>query len=70
MTALSGRVRRMEQASSNDCPVCADRPPIMLRGTEQTVEPCPACGRVPMVVRLIRDRDFYRNADRLPPEER
>jgi hypothetical protein len=72
MTALSGRVRRLEQASSNDCPVCAE--PILQRAagfypelTEATppVPNCPICGKARRVIMLVRDLDFYRNLDRL-----
>ena len=41
--ALLARVKRLEQAEGNRCPVCAK--PVLLRGAEQTVEPCLACGR-------------------------
>ena len=48
------------------CPHCRDwAEPLLLRGAEQEAPSCPACGRRLPAVKLIRDPDFYHNADRL-----
>ena len=47
------------------CSHCRDWPePLLLRGTQEPPR-CPICGRQPMAVRIVRDDNFYRNADRL-----
>jgi hypothetical protein len=62
--SLLSRLRRLEKAQDGPCPLCAR--PLLVRGIEQAAPRCPACGREPSVVRLIRDRNFFGNADRLP----
>ena len=42
------------------------RPPLrVVEEGDVPPEPCPRCGRLPQVVRLVYDPDFYGNADRL-----
>jgi hypothetical protein len=62
MTRLAGRVKRLEENGSGDCPHCAK--PVLVRG-EREGPSCPVCGRARTVIRVIRDPDFYRNAARL-----
>jgi hypothetical protein len=61
-TALLSRVRRLEANGGGRCPACVK--PLMVRGTSE-VPRCPLCGGERLVVRLLRDPDFYRNAARL-----
>jgi hypothetical protein len=51
------------------CPNCRDWPePLVLRGTGESPR-CPACGRQPLTIRIVRDRNFYGNANRLPASD-
>jgi hypothetical protein len=63
------RLRRLEKANGNRCPFCSGQKPTMLRGAEQEAPSCPACGRRLPAVKLIRDSNFFGNADRLPRAE-
>jgi hypothetical protein len=51
--------------SNGPCPICAGAEPIPLRDGQEAPT-CEFCGRELPAVKLIRDHDFYRNADRLP----
>jgi hypothetical protein len=70
--SLGSRLQKLEGEQGGSCgpgcpPVvvvreCPDRPRPDLAG-------CPRCGRAPTVVRVVRDRNFYVNSDRLPPTD-
>jgi hypothetical protein len=49
---------------SGPCPACSGQKHIVLRG-DQPVPTCPVCGRDLPAVRIVRDPNFYGNADRL-----
>jgi hypothetical protein len=53
----------LEKANGNRCPFCSEQKPIKFRGAEQEVPNCPACGRRLPAVKLIRDGNFFGNAD-------
>jgi hypothetical protein len=63
---LKRMVRRLEDLAggAGPCPHCAGRPHVILRD-EQPVPTCDFCGRDLPAVRVIRDPNFYGNADRL-----
>jgi hypothetical protein len=46
------------------CRACAGRPYVVLRG-EQEAPTCDVCGRGLPAIRIVRDANFYGNADRL-----
>jgi hypothetical protein len=68
--ALLTRLKRLASwTGEGPCPCCADwSAPIRLRG-DATAQPgppaCPACGRHPVVHRLIKVNDFFHNRQRL-----
>jgi hypothetical protein len=63
--SLSRRLQQLERFSGGACSYCSGREPILLRGAEQEAPACEVCGQRLPAVRLLRDPDFYRNADRL-----
>jgi hypothetical protein len=65
--SLLTRLRRLEPFSSGPCLACSGRPYLSIRGTQQ-VPVCEVCGQTLPAVRLIRDRNFFRNAHRLGHE--
>jgi hypothetical protein len=60
----SRRLARLEMFSDGPCRFCAGRPHVTIRG-DQPVPTCDVCGRDLPAVRIVRDPDFYHNADRL-----
>jgi len=64
--SLIARLRRLEVSTSGACPACADWiRPVLLREGDPEPEGCPVCDRVPVVILLRRDPDFFANRRRL-----
>jgi hypothetical protein len=63
---LKRMVQRLEDlaGSSGRCPYCSAQKHIILRD-EAPVPTCPVCGRDLPAIRIIRDENFYGNAERL-----
>ena len=63
---LKRTVKRLAALAPNGggCWACANRPHVCLR-EGQEIPTCPVCNSPLPAVRLIRDEDFYHNADRL-----
>jgi len=69
---LAGRLQHLEQVNEEEerCPDCPPESFIVCRdGREDFADPppCATCGRAAVVevIRVVRDRDFFGNADRL-----
>jgi hypothetical protein len=65
MRALANRLRRLESMTGNTgpCRACAGKC-VTLRGA-QPAPKCAVCGRELFAIRIVRDPDFFHNADRL-----
>jgi hypothetical protein len=69
LTTVRRRMARLAALAGNaggPCPCCRDWVrPVLLRGDAPLPPPCAACGRPPVVHRLIKVDDFFHNRERL-----
>ena len=69
--SILARLKRLER-SRGACACGSDCPPVryviendFYDQVSEPPAPCPRCGRPPLVICLVYDRNFFGNADRL-----